>query len=98
MNAEMQQRMRRALIKRALEGASLKEKHKDEDLYMRDTLETLEEITTLTREELETLANELRRSCDGKEDTFFSIKHQMLLTGAFFAFISCVPILGIWLF
>jgi hypothetical protein len=98
MNAEMLERMREALIRRALGEASLKEHRGEEDLCIRDTLGALEEITTLTRGELETIASEVRRSYKGKEDTFFSITHQILLTSALAGFISCVPILGIWLF
>jgi hypothetical protein len=98
MNAEIQEAMREALIRRALEEVSFKKKQTEEDLCVRDTLGALEEITTLTRGELETLANEVRRSYEGKEDTFFSIKHQILLAGAFVGFASCLPILGMWLF
>jgi hypothetical protein len=98
MNAEMQGAMREALIRRALEEVSFKEKQREEDLCVQDTLGALEEITTLTRQELETLADEVRRSYEGKEDTFFSVKHQILLAGAFVGFASCLPILGMWLF
>jgi hypothetical protein len=98
MNPEIQQTMREALIRRALEKASLKEKCREENLFIRDTLAALEEITTLTREELEILADEVGRSYGQKEDTFFSVKHQILLASAFVVFLSCVPILGTWLF
>jgi hypothetical protein len=98
MNADMQEAMREALIRRALEEVSFKEKQREEDLCVRDTLGALEEITTLTRGELETLADEVRSSYERKEDTFFSIKHQILLTGAFVGFTACLPILGTWLF
>jgi hypothetical protein len=98
MNADMQGAMREALIRRALEEVSFKEKQREEDLCIRDTLGALEEITTLTRRDLETLANEVRRSYEGKEDTFFSIKHQILLTSAFVGLTSSLPILGMWLF
>jgi hypothetical protein len=98
MNADMQEAMREALIRRALEEVCIKEKQREEDLCVRDTLGALEEITTLTRGELETLADEVRGSYERKEATFFSIKHQVLLTGAFVAFTACFPILGMWLF
>jgi hypothetical protein len=98
MNADMQEDMKETVIRRALEEVSAKEKQKEEDLYIRDTLEALEDITTLSREELETLAKEVRRSFEVKEDTFFSIKHQILLAGAFVGFTSCIPLLGMWLF
>jgi hypothetical protein len=98
MTPEMRERMRGALIRRALEEASLKEQRREENLCIRDTLGALEEITTLTREELEVLADEVGCSCDGKEDTFFSVKHQILLASAFVVFFSCLPILGTWLF
>jgi hypothetical protein len=97
MNADMQEAMKEALIRRALEEVSFKEKQREEDLCVQDTLGALEEITTLTRAELETLANEVRRSYAGK-DTFFSIKNQILLTVAFVGVTSCLPILGMWLF
>jgi hypothetical protein len=97
MNFHMQEEMREALIRRALEKVSFKETQSEEDLYIRDTLEALEEITPLSREELETLAKEVRCSFEVKEDTFFSIKHQILLAGAFVGFTSCIPLLGMWL-
>jgi hypothetical protein len=97
MNADMQEAMKEALIRRALEEVSFKEKQREEDLCVQDTLGALEEITTLTRGELEALANEVRRSYEEKVDTFFSIKHQILLTGAFVGFTSCLPLLGMWL-
>jgi hypothetical protein len=97
-NAEIQERIREALISCALEEDSLKESRREEKLCMRDTLEVLEEITSLDREELETLAHKARRSYDGKQDTFFSLKHQILLASVFVGFILGMPILGIWLF
>jgi hypothetical protein len=98
MNADMQEEMRETLIRRALEEVSFKEKQREEDLCIRDTLGALEEITTLSREELEILAKEVKRSYQGKEDTFLSIKHQILLAGALVGFTSCLPLLGMWLF
>jgi hypothetical protein len=98
MNADMQEEMRETLIRRALEEISFKEKQREEDLCIRDTLGALEEFTTLSREELETLAKEVKRSYEGKEDIFLSIKHQILLAGALVGFISCLPLLGMWLF
>ena len=97
MNAEMQETMRGALIRRALGEASLREQRREEDHCIQDILEALEEITTLTRGELETLADEVSRQYESKKDTFFSVKHQILMTSAFMGLISCVPILGIWL-
>jgi hypothetical protein len=97
MNIDRQEEMRKALIRRALEEVSFKERQKEENLCIQDTLGALEEITTLTREELETLANEVKRSHEGKEDTFFSIKHQILLAGAFVGFTSCLSLLEMWL-
>jgi lysyl-tRNA synthetase class I len=98
MNADMQEEMRETLIRRALEEVSFKEKQKDEDLCLQDTLAVLENITTLSREEMESLAEEVKRSYEIKEDTFFSIKHQILLAGALVGFTSCLPLLGMWLF
>jgi hypothetical protein len=98
MNIDRQEEMREALIRRALEEVSFKEKQKEESLCIRDTLAALEEITTLTREELETLANEVKRSCEEKGDEFFSLKHQIVLAVAFVGFTSCLSLLGMWLF
>jgi hypothetical protein len=98
MNIGRQEEMREALIRRALIEVSLKEKQKEESLCIQDTLAALQEITTLTREELETLAHEVEHSCWGKEDTFFSIKNQIVLAVAFVSFTSCLSLLGMWLF
>jgi hypothetical protein len=98
VNADLQERIRGDLIRRALEEDSLKEQRREDTLCIRDTLEALEEITALNREELESLADEVTRAYSRKEDTFFSIKHQLLLTSAVVGFILCVPILGIWFF
>jgi hypothetical protein len=97
MSFDVQEERREALIRRALEEVSFKEKQKEESLCIRDTLAALEEITTLTREELEILANEVKRSCEGREDKFFSIKHQIELAVLFVGFTSCLPLLGMWL-
>jgi hypothetical protein len=98
MNADMREAMRLTLINRALEEVSFREQQREEDLYMQDTLGALEDITTLSREELESLAEGVKRSYEVREDTFFSIKHQILLAGAFVGFASCIPLLGLWLF
>jgi hypothetical protein len=98
MDAGMHEAMRQTLIKRALEEDSFKERQREMELCIQDTLGALEDITTLSPEELESLAHEVKRLCKVREDTFFSIKHQILLAGAFVGFASFVPLLGRWLF
>jgi hypothetical protein len=97
MSIDRHEEMREALIRRALEEVSFREKQRETELCIQDTLGALEEITTLSREELESLAEEVKRSYEVRVDTFFSIKHQILLGGAFVGFASCIPLLGMWL-
>lgn len=98
MDPAIEEKKQREIIKRALEKAHRKERQREGDLYIKDTLEALHEITELSRVELDMIAEEVSASYADDIDQFFSIKNQIIIACvAVFIFMS-IPIAAVWLF
>jgi len=99
MNADRQTDLGEAIVRRVLIEASLREQRREENQDRRDVIEALQELTGLTRTELEEIIMNVRGSCcDRDRDTFFSVKHQAILVSAMLAFLISLPTLFIWMF
>jgi hypothetical protein len=98
MNAEVEERIRGEIIRRALEASSMREQQREEALMTRDVLDVLEEITELPRTELERIAREVRNSTGQAGDGFFSLRQQIMWAGGIVLCLAGIPVLGVWLF
>jgi AraC-like DNA-binding protein len=86
-------RIQREIRKRAFDRRELLEQQTADAQHTQYTLDALAQVTGLSRLELERIAGEVTASFAADHDDFFSIKHQLILSGAAF-----VPILAItWL-
>jgi hypothetical protein len=83
--------------RRILEEASFREKQREEAQYLQDMLDALQELTSLTKPELEAITMKVRRSPVQDRDTFFSVKHQTILVSAFLGIFLFLPALCIWM-
>lgn len=61
-----------------------REKRRQEEVRQdaRDTLDALQELTELSRGELQAIAATVSTACDRREDNFFSIQNQILIVSA----------------
>ena len=97
MNAYGQAEFGEEIVRRVLIEASIREQRREEAQDRRDVLESLLEITGLTRAELEEIMIKVKGSCDRDRDTFLSIKQQLIGMSAMLAFVFCVPAFFIWM-
>jgi hypothetical protein len=72
------EKIQQQIIWRALE----KSKAKEQERRVGDVVDSLEEMTDLPRSELGQIAAQVLEANTAKEDRFFSIKQQLLVTGA----------------
>lgn len=68
---------------------------REDGLYRHDLLNALQELTDIPRTELDGLYDAAMESESG---AFFSVKHQILITGILLTSSACVVLSGIWLF
>ena len=86
-------RIQREIRRRAFDRMDLLARQKADALHTRHTIDALEQVTGLARLELESIAGEIKALSAADEDSFFSIKDQLIVSGAVF-----VPVLIlIWL-
>ena len=97
MNAEIDERLQNEIIRRALKKSYLQEKQKEEALNLQNIIDALQEITNLSRTDLEQTVEEVRGSLVEDRD-FFSIKNQIILAVIFLLIFICISVLIIWLF
>jgi len=97
MNAEMQEKIQQEIVKRALEKSISQQHMRQEKLDTQDILDALEELTGLSRADLDKIALEVKRSYAHTQDSFLSIKSQIILGNALMLTFVCVPILAKWL-
>ena len=99
MNAYRQKDLSEEIVRRVFLEASLREQRREENQDRLDLIDALQELTDLTKAELEGIIMKVRRSsCDRDRDTFFSIKHQVILVSTLLAFLIGLPTLFIWMF
>ena len=99
MNAYRQKDLSEEIIRRVFIEATLREQREEVSQDRRDLIEALQELTNLTRAELEEIIMNVRVSCcDRERDTFFSVKHQAILVSTMLAFLIGLPTLFIWMF
>ena len=80
MNHKLEAKILKEIRKRALERAHILRQEKQDLQKTEYTLDALQEVTGLPRPELESIAEEVRLSCQMTHDDFFSIKNQILMT------------------
>ena len=97
MNAEIQEKIQLEIVKRALEKSISQQRRRQEELDTQDILDALEELTGLSRVDLDKIAIEVKRSYAHAQDSFLSIKSQVILGSALMLTFLCVPILAKWL-
>jgi hypothetical protein len=99
MNAYRQKDSGEEIVRRVFIEAALREQRREENQDSRDLIEALQELTDLTRAELEEIVMKVRVSCcDRETDTFFSVKHQAILVSTMLTFLIGLPTLFIWMF
>lgn len=77
MPRDMEAKIRQEIARRAFEKAKM-DRHKAETRF---TLDALEEMTGLPRTELEAIEKAVRADPPREADTFFSLKHQLIIAG-----------------
>jgi len=97
MNVEIEERMREEILTCALKRSFLRQKEKERLLYTQDLIDTLEEITHLPREELHSIAEEVRETYEDKGEGFFAIRHQVIFMALFALTLLGIPMLAGWL-
>lgn len=75
MIEDIEETIRQEIARRAFEKANL-DKQKAETRY---TLDALEEMTGLSRAELEAIEKAVRADPPQEPDEFFSVKHQLII-------------------
>jgi len=80
MNDKLEAMIQKEIRKRALERAHILRQEKQNLQKIEYTLDALQEVTRLSRPELESIAIEVRLSRQMAHDDFFSIKNQFLMT------------------
>jgi hypothetical protein len=98
MNAQIEEKIQAEIRRRALERADQLQKESDGRLQTESTLEAIQEITGLDREELERIAGDVRRSYTKDRKGPFSIpgqfRYAILVCGAALVLL----ILVLWLY
>ena len=97
MNAEMQEKIQQEIVKRALEKSISHQHRRQEKLDTQDILDALEELTGLSRVDLDKIAIEVKRSYAHAQDSFLSIKSQVILGSVLMLTFVCLPIFVKWL-
>jgi hypothetical protein len=90
MNANTKENIQQEIRRRAFERFDYLQEKKVNLQNSRHTLDALQDVTGLPRMELETIAEEVRNSFVAYQESFFSIKNQMIwVFGSlgFFAFL-----------
>ena len=87
MNHKFEARMQREIRRRAFESADRLRQEKQNQQNTEYTLDALKEVTGLPRPNVESIAEEVKRSRQMIHDDFFSIKIQILMTCGLAGFI-----------
>ena len=98
MNIEMEEKIRMEIIRRAVERSYLQHQRNQEELHTQDILDALEQLTGLPRFELDNIARDVRGCYIHDQDTFFSIKNQVVFGSILMLALVGIPFLTVWLF
>ena len=98
MSDKLEEKIQAEIRRRALARANLLQEESHSRLHAQATLDALQEVTSLPREELEKIARDVRMSVTQDEKGFFSIKNQILLVILIGLMVSGILILAVWLF
>jgi hypothetical protein len=79
MSSERERYILQEIRKRALQRRDDLQRQGRLMQAINDTLDALHEVTELPRTDLETISAEVAVSMDAEQDTFFSIKNQLLM-------------------
>ena len=97
MNHKLETRIQKEIRMRAFERADLLRQKKEHLQGTEYTLDALQEVTGLSRPQLDSIADEVQLSLPRTNEGFFSIRNQILMTmgvGGFILFLSwCVYII-----
>ena len=87
MSADFDAKLQRQIRKRAFARRDRLRSEKQSRQDIRHTLDALQEVTELSRLELEAIVQDARLSCAYLDENFFSIKNQILVTSAIVGFV-----------
>jgi Mg2+ and Co2+ transporter CorA len=90
MSSERERHILQEIRKRALQRCDDLHSQGRLTQSINDTLDALHEVTELPRPELEKIAAAVTVSMDAEQDTFFSIKNQLLMVSTAFGAMAIV--------
>lgn len=93
MKNQIRDKIQAEIRRRAFEHADILQKQLRRKQDTRFTLDALQTVTGLPRNELETMAEEVHRSYEAEKDNFFSIRQQLIVLSATFG----LSVAFIWL-
>ncbi len=93
MNRKLEAKIQKEIRRRTFERADILQQEKQHLQKTQHTLAALQEVTGLSRSELESIADEIKLSRQVTNEELFSIKNQILMT---FGVSGLILILG-WL-
>jgi hypothetical protein len=98
MAVETEERTRDVIIKTVFKEASLRQRQEEEAILTQDLMDALEELTNLPRWELEQIVDRAVSSRHREEDTFLSIKQQLMFASVAVLAFLCAPLTAAWMF
>jgi hypothetical protein len=87
MDTDFTAKLRKTIRRSAFERADRLQHEKQRILDIQYTLDALQEVTKLSRSELEAIAREVQLSSACLDEKFFSIKNQILVTCGIVGFV-----------
>ena len=76
--------------RRVLEEVSFRERQEENARYERDMVNAFQELTGLTKEELEAIIMKVGDSLVPDRDNFFSVRQQVVLASAMLVVLQCL--------
>lgn len=87
MDADFEVKLQKQIRRRAFERRDRLQHEKQRRRVIQHTLDALQEVTKLSRSELEAIAREVQLSSACLDENFFSIKNQILVTCGIVGFV-----------
>jgi hypothetical protein len=94
MHTDFEEKLQKEIRQRAFDHWDRLQREKQSRQNIQHTLDALHEVTGLSRLDLYPIARDVRLACKCHDESFFSVKAQILVACGIF---GCVIILG-WLF
>ena len=95
--SRIEEKIQEEIVRRALKLADLHEQEETSRIHTQSTIESLQELTGLSRNELEKIAEDVRASHTEERDEFLSPKNQIIIT-IIIVSAFCLFLLGMWIF